>query len=217
MLILSWSLAAHAADRLASIDLAAKLITVDTSAGLKSYRIKDFTEVTINGQRSTAEQLKPGMKVAVTISDLQTASRIAAAVEGAVAPTPGISPPGGLANTGVQQHQLRIKMRVEANEIVKVKGGSVWIEHQRFDFPTDISINGIHWDPQWTGNRSDDFTKFTPPLAPFTNAAVKVKKIHGRDSVEVQEPPTEQNGQTLTLHFMDKPVGGDVYEIHVDW
>jgi hypothetical protein len=45
----------------------------------KAYVITRFTEITVNGQRATLAQLKPGMRVSVTLgSDPLTAARIVA-------------------------------------------------------------------------------------------------------------------------------------------
>jgi hypothetical protein len=45
----------------------------------RSYRISQFTEITVNGQRATIAELKPKMKVSVTIgTDPTQAARIVA-------------------------------------------------------------------------------------------------------------------------------------------
>ena len=52
-------------------------ITEDKEA--KTFKISQFTEVTVRGQKATLADLKPGMAVSVTIgSDPTTAGRIAA-------------------------------------------------------------------------------------------------------------------------------------------
>ena len=59
--------------------VAADAITIDENKIPKSFKITQFTEVTLRGQRATVADLKPGMLVSVTMgSDRAIASRIAA-------------------------------------------------------------------------------------------------------------------------------------------
>src|SRR5947209_19550292 len=44
----------------------------------KTYTVTQFTEVTVNGQKSALADLKPGMMVSVTLSDSTHLSRISA-------------------------------------------------------------------------------------------------------------------------------------------
>jgi hypothetical protein len=44
----------------------------------KTYTVTQFTEVTVNGQKSTLADVKPGMLVSVTLSDPTHLSRISA-------------------------------------------------------------------------------------------------------------------------------------------
>jgi hypothetical protein len=55
-------------------------VTVTDEKGTKTFTITQFTEISVNGQRATATDLKPGMTVTVTMgTDATRASRIAAA------------------------------------------------------------------------------------------------------------------------------------------
>jgi hypothetical protein len=54
-------------------------ITVTEDKTAKTYVLTQFTEITLNGNRATAADLKPGMKVSVTIgTDATHLSRVAA-------------------------------------------------------------------------------------------------------------------------------------------
>ena len=54
-------------------------ITVTDEKATKTLTINQFTEITVNGQRATAADLKPGMTVSVTLgTDASKASRIVA-------------------------------------------------------------------------------------------------------------------------------------------
>jgi hypothetical protein len=52
-------------------------ITVTEAKATKTYTVTQFTEITVNGQRATVADLKPGMTVNVTLgTDASRASRI---------------------------------------------------------------------------------------------------------------------------------------------
>ena len=54
-------------------------ITVTEEKATKTLTINQFTEITVNGQRATAADLKPGMTVSITLgTDSSKASRIVA-------------------------------------------------------------------------------------------------------------------------------------------
>ena len=54
-------------------------ITVAEEKATKTLTIDKFTEITVNGQRATAADLKPGMTVSITLgTDSSKASRIVA-------------------------------------------------------------------------------------------------------------------------------------------
>ncbi len=54
-------------------------ITVTEEKTTRAFTITQFTEITVNGQRATIAELKPGMTVSVTIGmDSSQASRISA-------------------------------------------------------------------------------------------------------------------------------------------
>src|SRR2546422_11068126 len=58
----------------------ANSITVDEEKGTRTFMISQFTEISVNGQKATVSDLKPGMRVSVTIGmDPTHASRITAA------------------------------------------------------------------------------------------------------------------------------------------
>ena len=54
-------------------------ITITEAKTTKTLGINQFTEITVNGQKATAAELKPGMGVTVTLgTDPSKASRIVA-------------------------------------------------------------------------------------------------------------------------------------------
>ena len=60
--------------------MGANSITVDEEKRTRTFMISQFTEISVNGQKATVSDLKPGMRVSVTIGmDPTHASRITAA------------------------------------------------------------------------------------------------------------------------------------------
>ncbi len=53
-------------------------VTIKEATTTKTYSISTLTEVTLNGQRATIADLKPGLIVSVTLRDPTNASRIVA-------------------------------------------------------------------------------------------------------------------------------------------
>lgn len=59
--------------------VSANTITVAEEKAAKTYTVTQFTEITVNGQRGTIADLKPGMTVSVTLgTDASKASRVVA-------------------------------------------------------------------------------------------------------------------------------------------
>ena len=57
--------------------VSANSITVTEAKAAKTLTITQFTEINVNGQKATAAELKPGMKVSITLgTDPTRASRI---------------------------------------------------------------------------------------------------------------------------------------------
>jgi hypothetical protein len=206
----------RADDELISTDAANGMITVQQRGALKTYRIKPFTEVTINGNKASASQLKPGMSVTVRLADAQTAAKIAATGNFAVTPDAGkpaaLPPIGGIKQTD----KITLKMRVDGGDQVAIQVGKLWIEHFDWEKPANIVVNGITWRPTWKGNRTDDFVGFTPALAPLKDP-VSVKKLKGRGELAVVEPPTAANNGRLVFKVVDAGAGADDYEVRISW
>lgn len=216
---------AWADDELVSVDSAAGMITLQQGGVLKSYRLKPFTEITLNGQKATAAQLKAGMQVTVSLADAQTASKIVAkgnsGASAASAPsaTPAPKPFGDAPSFQQLTHRIVFKGEIDAGDNLIIENGKLHIQHIDWSKPTDISINGVHWEPKWNGNTSDEFTAFNPPLAPFDGAKVTVTKVNmkARSDAKLLEPPTAANGQKLVVHLQDKGSGASHFEIHIVW
>ncbi|MEP6672484.1 MAG: hypothetical protein ABJF10_25195 [Chthoniobacter sp.] len=205
-------------DKLISIDLNGSVIIVQQQNSLKTIHFKPFTEITINGAKATAGQLKPGMLVTVGLADPQNATKIAARgnagdAGAAATPAPAFT---GFASTQATR-RIVIKALVDARDHWTIQNGKLSIQHFEFKQPVDIVINGVKWAPTWTNNTTDEFTAFTPPLASFAGSNLSIKKTKGRGDVTILEPPTEANGYKLVFRLQDKGAGANEHEVHITW
>ena len=221
----------RAEDELIAVDQAAGMLTIQHQGTLKTYRLRAFTDITINGTKATVAQLQKGMQVTLGLSDAQTASKVTARgnfappaapgaagapVRGAAAPKPKLGDPFNTQMT----RKIVFKAMVDAGDNLIIQNGKLHIEHIDWKNPKDISINGIKWTPNWEGKKSDEFVGFVPPLAPFAGANVTVKlakKVRNNGGVTVLEPPTEANGQKLVVHLQDIGGGASDFEVHITW
>ena len=103
-------------------------------------------------------------------------------------------------------------------DTLKVQAGGIWIEHGPYNYPENLSINGVPWKPKWTGKTSEKFDGLKAPLASFENATVEIKQAKGRSDISKEiTKPTAENAQTLTVKIIDSPNGADDYEIRITW
>ena len=223
----------RAEDELIAVDAAGGMITIQHQGTLKTYRLRAFTDITINGTKATVAQLQKGMQVTLGLSDAQTASKVMArgnfappavpAPAAVVAPAPGVAavkPKIGDPFNTQMTRKIVFKALVDAGDNLIIQNGKLRIEHIDWKKPKDISINGIKWTPNWEDKKTDEFVGFVPPLAPFAGANVtvkKVQKVKSRGGVTVLEPPTETNGQKLVVHLQDEGAGASEFEVHITW
>ena len=121
----------------------------------------------------------------------------------------------GISDSSKALHRISIRGKFDS-DVIKVQNGALWIEHQSFEKPVDITINGVHWKPDWQGQKSSRY-QFSLPLEGFENGTVQVKKVQGRSALASVQLPTAQNQQTLAVKVVDEPVGVDTYEIVIRW
>jgi len=138
----------------------------------------------------------------VVVAQMPTPAPIAHA-----SPSASQAPFGSAMDTGKELRHITIRGKFDADNI-KVQNGAVWIEHLSFDKPTELSINGVRWNPTWQGNTSDRF-QLPAPVIPFGDAKVRVRKLLGRSPIALLDLPSAKNNQTLTIKAVDSPVGVD--------
>ena len=115
-------------------------------------------------------------------------------------------------------HVLAFRAVVDGSDVVKVSGNQLWIEHEEFQQPAQIFINGKPWHPVWTDKVSEQYQGLSPAFHPSVSAKVKITQLKGRGSVNIIQLPTSANDQTLAFRIDDNDAGGaDTYEIHVSW
>ena len=219
LFLLLLPLSLRADDDLVSIDATAGMITVQQNGILKTYRVKPFTDITINGQKSSAAQLRVGMQVAISLADPQTAAKVAARGNApAATPGPDATTPSPFLTSRTGEPPTRrivIKASVDGDDTVIVKDGKFHLQHGGWEKPKDVAINGIKWKTEWKDKDTEDFTAFNPPLAPFAGATVTVKMVRGRGEAKVTEPPTDANGQKLIVHLQDEGSGASEFEVRI--
>jgi hypothetical protein len=215
--------------KVVSFDKVAGVLTVDQNGTLKSFRISNFTDVTINGVKASADQLRAGMMIALTLSNPQTVVRVVASGNPGTSTTSATDilakPPAGRTPAPLPRlvgavngtRRIMIKMRVDGQDTVKIRDGQLWIEHGGWGKPDAISINGVRWQPNWEGKKTDMFTGFVPALAPFANSNVSIKKHLGRGDAKLIEPPTNANDNTLSIYINDQRSGSEFYEVRISW
>ncbi len=207
------------ADEIVSVDGAGSMITIKQNSVLRTFRLKPFTDIVLNGQKASVAQLKAGMQATVELLDPETAAKVVARGN-APPPTAGTPSPflSSIENRNLT-HRITVKATVDAGDNVIVQDGKLHIQHIDWSLPKDISINGIRWKPEWKDKTSEDFTGFNPPLAPFADSKINVQTVTKKKTAEVKvlELPTEANGQKLVVHLQDNDSGASVIEIRITW
>jgi hypothetical protein len=114
-------------------------------------------------------------------------------------------------------HVLAFRAVVDGSDVVKVSGNQLWIEHEEFQQPAQIFINGKPWHPVWTDKVSAPFQGLSPAFNPRDPMKIKITQLKGRGSVNVLQLPNSANDQTLAFRIDDNQPGADTYEIRVSW
>ena len=113
---------------------------------------------------------------------------------------------------------LTVSADIDGSDVVKVSGNKLWIEHEDFQLPQRIILNGRVWIPQWTTNVSAPYEGLQPPFAPRNPRKIKVTKKAGRGTVTIIQRPSAENDQTLGIRIDDNSQpGSDRYDIRIFW
>jgi hypothetical protein len=113
--------------------------------------------------------------------------------------------------------KMTFRAHVDGTDVVKLRGNSVWIDHQSWQLPDKLTVNGRKWSPQWNGNTSAPY-KLGWGVDRRRAANIKLTKLAGRGIISIAEMPTPQNQETLSIQLDDSDYGGaDWYEFVVSW
>ena len=114
-------------------------------------------------------------------------------------------------------HVLNFRAVVDGSDVIKISGSQLWIEHEEFQLPTQIFVNGKPWHPVWTDKLSAPFQGLSPAFSPRDPMKVKLTQFKGRGSVSIIQLPTSANDLTLAFRIDDNDPGADTYQISVSW
>ena len=115
-------------------------------------------------------------------------------------------------------HVLTFRAVVDGSDVIKVSGSQLWIEHEEFQQPTQIFVNGKPWHPVWTDKISAPLQDLSPAFHPRDPMKVKLTQTKGRGPVSIIQLPNPANEQTLAFRIDDNQWGGaDTYEVRVSW
>lgn len=123
---------------------------------------------------------------------------------------------------------VTFKAYVDGTDVVKLSGRHLWVDHQAWQQPVRISINGVNWKPTWNETKSDNFPNWSDNktssytlkrvFSPGNPQNIKLSKRQGRGTVAIIEMPSRENDQTLAIQMDDGPIGGAAwYEFTVSW
>ena len=79
---------------------------------------------------------------------------------------------------------LTFRAVVDGSDVVKVSGDHLWIEHEEFQLPAQIFVNGKPWHPVWTDKVSAPLQDLSPAFHPRDPMKVKLTQIKGRGPVQ---------------------------------
>jgi hypothetical protein len=113
--------------------------------------------------------------------------------------------------------KLTFKAFVDGTDVVKLRGPNLWIEHQTWQLPDQITVNGKKWSPQWNGGTSAPY-KLGWGFYQRRAAKIKLTNQIGRGTITIKEMPNPENQETLSIQLDDGAYGGaDWYEFVVAW
>lgn len=113
--------------------------------------------------------------------------------------------------------KLTFKADIDGTDVVKLNGKKLWIEHQAWQLPAKITVNGRKWNPAWNNNTSAPY-ELHSRFNPRDPDKIKLVKLLGRGTVSIAELPSPANQETLAVKIDDGPdAGADWYEFVISW
>jgi serine/threonine protein kinase len=114
---------------------------------------------------------------------------------------------------------LTIRAYIDGSDLFTVRGNNLAIQHENFDLPgKTIFINGKAWTPKWHGGISSEFTGLKPAFKPRDLQSVQITKYSGRGTIRIEQLPSAENNNALTVQVSDDDFGGaDWYDFRISW
>jgi hypothetical protein len=105
--------------------------------------------------------------------------------------------------------RLNISAYVSGSDRIKITAQEAVLEHKFWNLPSDLTVNGIAWDPRQSRVlKNEGATKFLPDGVDFSTARIVSRK--GRDLATAWGEK-----DALWVRFADNPNGSDTYEIEI--
>jgi hypothetical protein len=107
--------------------------------------------------------------------------------------------------------ELKIDAQIDGSDCLKITSREAIWSHKNWSWPTDVSLNDIHWDLQRTNVLKNEGTNtFLPPGINLSTA-----KITGRKGRDLATMWADKNA--LWVWFADNPNGSDSYELNISF
>jgi|GEM_PF-4589437 len=103
---------------------------------------------------------------------------------------------------------------------LKIQGDKIWYEHQSGGLPQVGHVNGVYWNPNFSGNTSAQkvIADGLLPADTALTASVAIETSPVGGTVTVVQQPSAANDYTLTIEVDDSAVVGfNEYDIHIRW
>jgi hypothetical protein len=106
---------------------------------------------------------------------------------------------------------LKIAAQIDGSDCLKITSREATWSHKNWSWPTDVSLNDVHWDLQRTNILENKGTNvFLPSGINFSTAKIVGRK--GRDLATLWG-----DKEALWVWFADNPNGSDSYELDISF
>jgi hypothetical protein len=111
---------------------------------------------------------------------------------------------------GVAAH-LKIAANIDGSDCLKITATNAVWQHKNWSFPTDVTMNKIHWSPEQTNILANQGTNMFLPSGVDLSTA-KIVRRTGRDLATMWA-----GKDVLWVWFADNPNGSDHYELDLSF
>jgi hypothetical protein len=106
---------------------------------------------------------------------------------------------------------LKISAQIDGSDCLKITSKEATWTHGYYSWPTDVSLNDVHWDLQRTNVLKNEGTNiFMPSGVNFSTAKIVGRK--GRDLATMRA-----DKDAIWVWFADNPGGSDSYELDISF